>query len=200
MSDPPESDIEPGREDATLLLKRIGGGDEAAVDALLPLVYDHLRAVAQKYFRAQPADHTLQPTALVHEAYLKLIRSPEANWKDRAHFFAVAATAMRQILTDHARGKARQKRGAGAERVTLSNIQSPSGVEILDLLDLERALRKLGEESPRQARLIELWFFGGLKVKEIAGILGVTERTVRRDWSYARAWLNRELDDTPGPS
>ncbi len=185
--------------DATQLLVRIGDGDTAAIDDLLPLVYDQLRAIAARSFRGQPAEHTLQPTALVHEAFLKMIRNPDAQWKNSGHFFAVAATAMRQILTDHARGKARAKRGGDAEHVSLGQVESPSGNERLDILDLERALTRLASFDPRQARIIELWFFAGQTVEEIAGILQVSSRTIRRDWMHARAWLNRELAGT-GPA
>jgi len=185
--------------DATELLVRIGDGDVAAVDELLPLVYDQLRVIAARSFRGQPAEHTLQPTALVHEVFLKMIRNPDAQWRNSGHFFAVAATAMRQILTDHARGKARAKRGGDAEHVSLGQVESPSGNETLDILDLERALTKLAELDERQARIIELWFFAGLTVDEIAGILDVSPRTIRRDWTHARAWLNRELAGT-GPA
>ncbi len=191
-----DPDLAHRQEDATLLLHRIGSGDRSAIDKLLPLVYAHLRATAGECFRAQPQGHTLQPTALVHEAYLKLIRNPETDWKDRKHFFAVAATAMRQILVDHARGRARLKRGAGAPHVAPSEIQSPSGSERLAILALERALAKLADLSPRQARIIELWFFAGLTVEDVGKVLDVSDRTIRRDWTHARAWLLRELDES----
>ncbi|MCP3996894.1 MAG: sigma-70 family RNA polymerase sigma factor [bacterium] len=199
MSKIPDSTPDPPRpqrqEDVTLLLHRIKGGDTTAIDELLPLVYQHLRATAGEFFGGQPQQHTLQPTALVHEAFLKLVRNPEMNWRDRKHFFTVAATAMRQILVDHARGKARLKRGAGALHVTHSEIPSPFGAEGVDILDLERALTKLAELSPRQARIIELWFFAGLKVDDVGKVLEVSDRTIRRDWTHARAWLRRELNE-----
>ena len=179
--------------DATLLLARIGQGDSHAAEELLPLVYDELRALAQHYFRGQRPDHTLQPTALVHEAFLKLVRSPTGEWNDRAHFCAVAATAMRQILKNHAREKSALKRGGGAKRVPLSQVETPSGGSAIDAEALGAALDRLDALNPRQSRIVELWFFGGLTMEQIAGLLGVSTRTVERDWRQARAWLNREL-------
>lgn len=180
--------------DATALLNRISDGDSAAAGDLLPLVYEHLRAVAGSYFRGQPANHSLQPTALVHEAYLKLVNSPSSDWNGRVHFCAVAATAMRQILHDRARRQKAAKRGGGdARRLPLEQVETPTGGTKLDLLSLDEALDKLTELAPRQARIIELRFFGGLTIEQTAEVLGVSHATVENDWRVARAWLNREL-------
>lgn len=178
--------------DATVLLSRLRGGDSNASTDLLPIVYEHLRAMAGGYLRGQRPGHTLQPTALVHEVYLKLVRS-DSDWKDRAHFCAVAATAMRQILMNHARAKRARKRDANAVNITLDQLATPSVASTLDLVALEDALEKLGEISDRLARLIELRFFGGLQFKEIALVLDLSLPTVERDWRRAKAWLNREL-------
>ncbi len=180
--------------EATRLLLRIREGDVAAVDQLLPLVYEQLRRIAGGYFRDQPADHTLQPTALVHEVFLKMIHRSEASWNNRNHFLAVAAQAMRQILTDHARGKRRDKRGGkGGERVPLERLATPSGESELDILQLENALNQLAEVDSRQAKIIELWFFAGLTAEETASVLDVSDRTIRREWRHARAWLNQAM-------
>ena len=196
MAAPPHPSQGPdGPNEATRLLLRIRDGDDAAVDELLPLVYEQLRRIANGYFRDQPADHTLQPTALVHEAFLKMIHRSDAAWSSRNHFLAVAARAMRQILTDHARGKGRSKRGGNAERIPLEKLATPSGGNELDILELERALTQLAELDPRQAKIVELWFFGGLTTEETASVLDISDRTVRREWRHARAWLNKILVD-----
>lgn len=183
--------------DATRLLARVHAGDSAAADELLPLVYAQLRALAGSYFRGQASDHTLQPTALVHEAYLKLIHVPSRGWSDRVHFCAVAATAMRQILQDRARRRRTAKRGGSARRVPLENMEMPSGGSPIDLVALDDALRRLGELDQRQARIVELRFFGGLTVVEIAELLDVSSRTIEKEWRRIRAWLNRELSEGP---
>lgn len=181
------------RGDATVLLGRLGNGDGAAADQLLPLVYGQLRALAGSYFRGQRPDHTLQPTALVHEAYLKLINASNTDWKSRAHFCAVAARAMRQILMNYAEAKRAAKRGGGAERISLDAVSTPSGDHVLDIVALDDALTRLGEANERQARIVELRFFGDLDMSEVAEVLDVSQRTVERDWRTARAWLNVEL-------
>ncbi len=181
------------RVEATVLLERIRSGDRDAADELLPLVYDELRRIAASYFRAQPHYHTLQPTALVHEAFLKLVNVPGSDWESVNHFKAVAARAMRQILTDHARAKATAKRGGDVEHVPVDGIDTPAGTNTLDLVTLDRALTTLGELDPRQLRIIELWFFAGLTMDEVAKLIDVSERTVRREWRHARAWLNNQL-------
>ena len=180
------------RGEATMLLARIDAGDSRAADELLPLVYDQLRAMAAAYFRGQRPNHTLQPTALVHEAYLKLIRA-DSPPKSRAHFCAVAATAMRQILMNHARAKRAEKRDAKVADLTVGQLATPSMAPTLDLLALDEALSKLSELGERLARLIELRFFGGLNMEEVAQVIDVSLPTVERDWRRARAWLNREL-------
>lgn len=186
--------------EVTRILQLFGGEDtDAAAAALLPVVYDQLRALAASYFARQPVGHTLQPTALVHEAYLKLAGG-EGQWENRAHFMAVAAKAMRQILMNHARGKATAKRGGGRQRITLDEGVTPAGNgdRELDLLALDDALGKLSRLSERQATVVELRFFGGLSIAEAAHVLGVGTTTVEDDWHLARAWLGREL--TPGNS
>lgn len=186
-------DASDAANDATMLLHRIHAGDESAVTALLPLVYDQLRAMAGGYFRGQRADHTLQPTALVHEAFLKLVRHGGEDWNSQAHFCAVAATAMRQILADHADAKRAAKRGGDAHRVPLEDVTTPSGDRRLDIVALDESLSLLQAADERQARIIELWFFGGLSLGHIASLLGISQRTAERDWRRARAWLNKRL-------
>ncbi|MCG8404096.1 MAG: sigma-70 family RNA polymerase sigma factor [Phycisphaerales bacterium] len=177
--------------EVTRLLALVRDGDEGAVNDLLPLVYGELRARAAAYFRNQRSGHTLQPTALVHEAFLKLVHSPSQNWTDRAHFCAVAATAMRQILTDHARRRASGQRAVGEHAATL--MQTPSERSSVDVLAVDEALTKLGIRDKKQAKLVELRFFGGLSIDEVSKILGVSDSTVKRDWRRARAWLLAEL-------
>ncbi len=186
------------RGDATQLLERASRGDAAAVNELLPLVYAELRARAGAYFRVQPAGHTLQPTALVHDAYLRLVETPGSEWSSRAHFCAVAATAMRQILTNHAKRRALAQAARGEIReATL--LQSPSKSADVDLLALDAAMEKLTERNAERARLIELRFFGGLNNEEVAGVLGTSASTVKREWRKARAWLLMELRGDGAP-
>ncbi len=185
--------------EATLLLARVGAGDSAAAHELLPLVYEQLRAMAGSYFRGQPADHTLQPTALVHEAYLKLVHIPDGNWENRVHFCAVAATAMRQILHDRARRRRAAKRGGDAKRVPLDEMEAPSGGQPVDMVALDDALERLAALDARQARIVELRFFGGLTVEQVAHVLEVSTRTVEKDWRRTRAWLSRELSGGVAP-
>jgi len=177
---------------ATQLLIKARDGDPNAADQLLPLVYEQLRAIAGSYFQGRNANHTLQPTALVHEAFAKLVIS-DGNWKDRAHFCAVAATAMRQILSNNARAKRAAKRAGHAVQLTVDNMATPGGIDVLDLVALDDALNKLNELSERQARIVELKFFGGLTHDEIALIQGVTTRTIEKEWRRIKAWLSREL-------
>lgn len=186
--------------DVTRLLQALGAGDRKALDRLLPLVYDELREIAARHMSRERSNHTLQPTALVHEAYLRLCRRESPKWEGRAHFLGVAAQAIRRILVEHARARQREKRGGGWVRVTLSD--GPAGRQDLDLdvLALDQALERLGREDPDDQRLVELRFFGGLSLRETALVLGVTERTVQRRWNFARTWLYRELRPTlPGP-
>jgi RNA polymerase sigma-70 factor (ECF subfamily) len=181
-------------EHITLLLKDIDGGDTAARAKLVELVYDELRALAASYAAQQNPGHTLAPTALVHEAFLRLVGTSGPGWKDRSHFFAVAATAMRQILTDHARRKGADKRGGGEwQRISLSDANPAGPGEDADIAALDEALTRLAEADPRKHRVVELRFFGGLTVEEVAEELGVSVTTVESDWRAARAWLNSEL-------
>ncbi len=179
----------------TQILNRLNDGDGAAVDRLWPLVYDELRALAASRFRNQPAGHTLQPTALVHEAYVRLAGRADVHWESRAHFMAVAAKAMRQILMNHARDKAAAKRGGDHQRITLDEAVTPVAdrTRELDLISLDDALTTLGELSDRQGRVVELRFFGGLTIAETAHVMGVGTTTVEDDWHLAKAWLAREL-------
>ncbi len=172
---------------------------DASVDQLasrlFPLVYDQLKAVAENYFRRQPANHTLQPTAVVHEAYLRLVDEPNARWNSRAHFLAVAAKAMRHILIDHARHRKTARRGGDCEQRTLVESLTPAPESAVDLLVLDEALTRLTELSERMARVVELRYFGGLTVEEVAQVIGVSKRTIEGDWETARVWLARELGE-----
>jgi RNA polymerase sigma factor (TIGR02999 family) len=166
--------------------------DQAPAD-MLAVVYDELRALAGSYFKRQPEGHTLQPTALVHEAFLRLARQDASKFNDREHFFAVAATAMRQILASHARGRGANKRGGGMAQVTLTNLVVPDEGSEIDLIALDDVLRQLEKLSERQAKVVEYRFFGGLTLPEIAKVLGVSLTTVEKEWRRARAWLAVEL-------
>ena len=176
-------------EDVTALLAAARGGDDGALERLLPVVYADLRAVAEREMRREAAGHTLQPTALVHEAYLRLAGAA-GNAADRTHFLAIAARAMRQVLVDHARRRDAAKRGGGAPPVTLTDAVGAGPLDLDELLALDRALDTL---DPRQRQVVECRFFAGMEESEIATALGLSERTVRRDWAKARAWLYREL-------
>lgn len=180
----------------TQLLVRVNEGDSSAASELLPLVYEQLRALAGSYFRGQPADHTLQPTALVHEAYLKLVNAPDAAWQGRVHFCAVAATAMRQVLHDRARRRKAAKRGGDAKRESLEQMETPVKGSVIDLVALDDAMERLALIAPRQARVVELRYFGGLTIEEASQVLDVSHGTVENDWRVARAWLKRELNET----
>lgn len=165
-------------------------------EELLPEVYAELRRLAGSYLRRERPDHTLQPTALVHEAYERLADQREKRWEGRSHFFAVGALAMRRVLVDHARSHGRQKRGGNWERVTADQavpLLSDAPLSMEDVLALDRALNKLAQLDPRQAKVVELRYFGGLGAAETADVLGVSKRTVEGDWTHARAWLKREL-------
>jgi RNA polymerase sigma factor (TIGR02999 family) len=177
----------------TRLLLKWRAGDEAAFAELMELVYRDLRVRAEAYLRRERAGHTLQPTGLVHETYLKLVGEAGIPWSDRAHFFAVAARAMRQILVDHARRRTAAKRGGAAERVTLTNLPAEAGGTSVDLLALDAALERLAALDPLQARLVELRYFGGLTIEETAEVLGSSPATVKRSWSSARAFLFAHL-------
>jgi RNA polymerase sigma factor (TIGR02999 family) len=184
--------------DITALLKAWGQGDRAALDELTPLVYDQLRKLAGHYLRKERAGHSLQTTALVHEAYLRLVRADEAGWNDRVHFFAVCANVMRRILVDHARKRAAAKRGGplvalGGVDLDLDQLPAQESERAIELVALDEALTALAAIDARRARVIELRFFGGLSVEETAQALEVSPQTVMRDWKLARAWLTREL-------
>lgn len=181
--------------DVTRLLLDLSAGDSRAADALLPEVYDELRALAHHQLAGERSEHTLQPTALVHEVYLKLVDQDRARWQDRAHFIAVGAQAMRRILVDHARGRQRLKRGGSAQRLGLHDGLALAGLdERTDLLTLDDALNDLTAAYPNHARVVELRFFGGLTAEEAAVVLDVTTRTVERHWQFARAWLFRAIE------
>ena len=178
----------------TEMLGRIGRGDGRATEDLLPLLYEELRGLAGRFFRNENPGQTLQPTALVHEAFIKLTRGEQLDWESRAHFFAVAAMAMRQILANHAEKKRTAKRGGGMPRVTLAGLATPARMASeIDLIDLDDALEKLAALSPKQAKIVELRFLAGVEEREIAHALGMSERTVRRQWRMARAFLKCEL-------
>jgi RNA polymerase sigma factor (TIGR02999 family) len=186
------------REDVTQVLEELAKGDRRAADKLLPLVYDEFRALARHYLAQERMNHTLQPTALVHEAYMKLVDQTRVDWQGKSHFFAVAAQAMRRILVDHARSRQREKRGGGRARVVLDEAVALSPQKDEDVLALDEALEKLARLDARQAKVVELRFFGGLSVEEVAEALGVSKRTVEGDWTFARAWLSRELREGEG--
>jgi len=183
----------------TGLLKAWAGGDAAALDQLTPLVYDELRRLARRYMRNERAGNTLQTTALVNEAYLRLVDAKRVGWQDRAHFFAVSAQMMRRILVDAARARGSAKRGGQVKRVNhsaafnLDEIPDVSTGRDRELVAIDDALNTLAEMDPRKARVIELRFFGGLSVEETAEILKISSQTVMRDWKLAKAWLTREL-------
>jgi RNA polymerase sigma factor (TIGR02999 family) len=182
----------------TQILEAIAAGDREASDRLLPIVYNELRALARARMARERAGHTLQPTALVHEAYLRLFGTASPRWENRAHFFGAAAEAMRRILIERARRHARLKRGAAPDRVPLTDFAEPQTLDAEDLLSLDRALDRLEEKDPAMARVVKLRYFAGLTVDETAAALDVGARTVDRHWTAARAWLQRELTRAPG--
>jgi RNA polymerase sigma factor (TIGR02999 family) len=188
----------PSEHQVTRLLDAWRRGDERAGETLLPLVYDELRRIARQRLRGEHAALTLQPTALVHEAYLRLADVEHTEFRDRAHFFAFASTVMRRVLVDHARGRLAGKRSHRSAPLTIAANLPGDASRDVELLDLDRALERLAEEHPRQARVVEMRFFAGLEHSEIAEALQITERTVHRDWVFARAWLLAELDGAPG--
>lgn len=178
--------------DVTLLLQAVQHGEEGALDQLLPLVYHDLRQVAAKHLRGERMDHTLQATALVHEAFLRLVDQRHVNWQNRAHFFAVAAQLMRRILVDYARRVATAKRGSG-RLVSLDEGMDVPTDEPETLLGIDGALTALGEMDPRAARVVELRFYAGLTVEEVAEVMQLSSATIKREWATARAWLEAEL-------
>ena len=176
------------------LLLAWNAGDEGARDELLPIVYDELRRIARSHLRRERPDHTLQPTALVHEAYLRLVGEAGVSWQNRAHFFGIAARLMRQILINHAEARAAARRGGGAFRVSLSSADRELEGATFDIVALDDALKGLAALDARQAHIVELRFFGGLTVEETATLLDLSPATVKREWTSARAWLRREID------
>jgi RNA polymerase sigma factor (TIGR02999 family) len=184
--------------DVTSLLAAWSQGDASALDQLIPIVYQDLRRVAARRLRAERSAHTLSATALVHETYLRLMGQHPSHLENRAHFFAVASELMRRILVDHARRRGASKRGGAAVRLTLDDAMAVGPAPDLDLVAVDEALTELATLDPRQARIVELRFFGGLSVEEAAHVLGISRATVERDWGLARAWLYRQLNRGPG--
>jgi len=192
------TDANAEQQQVTQTLREVQVGNRAAAERLLPMIYDELRLLAESYFRRERADHTLQPTALVHEAYLRLAKPTGVPWQNKAHFMAVAATAMRRILINHAEARRALKRGSAGNRITLSEGVEADGDDShapfdIDLIDLDVALRKLEHLDERQCRVVELRYFGGLSIEQTAQVVGVSERQVKLDWQMARAWLYSQL-------
>ncbi len=185
---------ETDRGEITELLLAWSGGEASALDKLVPLVYSELRRLAHRHMRHERADHTLQTSDLINEAYLRLVDTGRVNWRDRAHFLAVCAQAMRRVLVEYARSRGSQRRGAGVPRLPLEAAANLSLQQSPDLVRLDGALTSLAGEFPRRAQVIELRFFGGLSVEETAAVLSVSQDTVLRDWRLARIWLLRAMD------
>jgi RNA polymerase sigma factor (TIGR02999 family) len=184
---------EPNQADVTRMLVQLSSGDKNAVNQLMPLVYDELRRIAASHLRRERPGHTLQSTALVHEAYMRLIDQRSVEWRNRAHFFAIASRMIRRILVDHARGHQAAKRGAGAPRLSLDEAIGVPGGRDLDLVALDDSLEALSKIDPDQSRLVELRYFAGLTIEETAEVMQISPATVSREWNAARAWLFREL-------
>ena len=187
----PSASDQPGH--ITQLLERWSGGDSSALDELTPLVYAELRQVAAAYLRRERPGHTLQATALVNEAYVRLVGQRRGRWQGRKHFYGIAARLMRQVLVEHARRHGAEKRGGGRSAVTLGHAEEVAGAPEVDVLAVHEALERLAAFDPQQARIVELRFFGGLSIGEAAEALGVGHATVEREWGLARAWLRKEL-------
>jgi len=188
---PPPSDA----HDVTRLLKNWHEGDSEVPERLMPLVYDELRRLARGYLQRERSDHTLQATALVHEAYLRMVDDKSVTWKDRAHFYGIAARLMRRILVDHARAHNAAKRGGLEEKVTLDEARDLPTKKEVELVALDSALENFAQTYPRKSEVVELKFFGGLDAKEISEVLQVSEKTVLRDWNFAKLWLCRALSE-----
>ena len=186
----------PATSDANQLVMRLDRGEAAAASELVPLVYAELRQLAARHLQHERTDHTLQPTALVHEAFFRLFGPNQTSFENRGHFFSAASEAMRRILVDHARNRLAVKRGGGRRRVELQESGEESQDRTEDVLAVDEALQKLACSDPRKGCLVELRFFGGLTNEEAASVLGISERTAKRDWSYAKAWLHREMMKT----
>ncbi len=185
----------PRVEDVTSLLIASNSGDQEALNRLLPLVYNELRRLADRYLHRERSDHTLQPTALVHEAYLRLI-DQKVSWANRAHFFGVAAEMMRRILIDHARSRQAAKRGSGGIKLSLDDVLEITDERAADLIALDEALKALADFDAQKARVVELRFFGGLSIEETAAVMGLGTATITRQWRLAKAWLYHQLSKT----
>ncbi|HYE15946.1 MAG TPA: sigma-70 family RNA polymerase sigma factor [Pyrinomonadaceae bacterium] len=190
MSEEPQHEV-------TRILEDWSGGDRGAAERLMPYVYDEMRRLARSFLARERVGHTLQPTALVHEAYVRLVDQTRVNWQSRAHFYGIASSMMRRVLIDHARAHATEKRGGGAVRLSVEDVQVPLEERAQSLVALDEALERLKALDERKCMVVEMRFFGGLEDKEIAEVLGVTTRTVLRDWKKARLWLYRELAQNP---
>lgn len=186
------------QHEVTRILHDWSGGDAGAAERLMPHVYDELRRLARIHLARERGGHTLQPTALVNEAYLRLVDQTRVNWQNRAHFYGIAARMMRRVLIDHARAHAADKRGSGVIHLSLEDVQAPREERAASLVALDEALERLALLDERRCRIVEMRFFGGLSDDEIAEVLGVSTRTVLRDWKTTRLWLYREL--APDPS
>ncbi len=182
-----------GSRQVTELLVRWRKGDRQALDALIPLVYGELRRIAQHFLQREKPGHTLQSTALVHEAYVRMVGQNLPEWQSRAHFFGIAAQLMRQILVDHARARQAAKRGGDVFKLSLDESTAMPGQRDLDLIALDDALKSLTELDPQQSRIVELRYFAGLTIEDTSEVLGISPATVKRDWATARAWLQREM-------
>lgn len=183
------------QHEVTQILREWSDGDANAPARLMPFVYDELRRQARNYLTRERESHTLQPTALVHEAYLRLVDQTRISWQNRAHFYGVASSMMRRVLVDHARAQTREKRGGAAVRLSIEDVQVPLEQRAADLVALDEALEELAKFDERKCQIVEMRFFGGLSDEEIAEVLGVSTRTVLRDWKTARLWLYRELSE-----
>jgi RNA polymerase sigma factor (TIGR02999 family) len=181
------------REDITTLLVRWGHGDQRALDALTPMVYQELRRLANSRLRRERSDHTLDGTALVHEAYLRLVDQKQVEWRSRNQFYALAAELIRRILVDHARARVAAKRGGGGVKLSLDEALAPAQEREQDLVSLDDALNALGQADPQQSRIVELRYFAGLTIEETADVLGLSPATIKRDWVIAKAFLKREM-------
>lgn len=182
------------QHEVTQILHDWSGGDQKAPERLMPFVYDELRRLARTYLSRERGSHTLQPTALVHEAYVRLVDQTRVNWQNRAHFYGIASSMMRRVLIDHARANATEKRGGATIHLSLDDVQVPLEQRASDFVALDEALEKLAGFDERKCKIVEMRFFGGLQDQEIAEVLGVTTRTILRDWKKARLWLYRELN------
>jgi RNA polymerase sigma factor (TIGR02999 family) len=187
---------QPPQHEITQLLAKWRDGNQSALDELYPLVYDELHRLARRYMSRERKGHTLQTTALINEAYVRLVDQKNVHWENRSHFFAISAQIMRRILIDHARRHAYAKRGGGAQQVSLEEAAAVTPNPSRELVRLDEALKSLAEMDPRRSQVVELRYFGGLNNEEIAGVLKISANTVTRDWNMARAWLYQQLSET----